>query len=131
MSVRRILVVTLAAGGIVAGGTLAWATIDNVKSYKEAYPGKEPKAYSCKACHEGAIGKKGDLNAYGLALQASKAEQGAKKLTVEDYRAFEAGDADKDGATNLQELDAGTDLNDPASVPPLPDAAAPATEPAE
>ena len=34
----------------------AWATIDNFKSYKTAYPGKEPKAYSCKVCHTGTSG---------------------------------------------------------------------------
>lgn len=64
----------------------AWATIDNLKSYEEAYPGKEPKTYSCKVCHEGAVGKKGALNAYGAALQKFKTEADAKKLTVDDYR---------------------------------------------
>lgn len=95
----------------------AWATIDNFKSFKEAYPGKEPKAYSCKVCHQGAIGKKGDLNAYGISLQKLKAPADAKKLMVDDYRAIEAEDADADSATNLQEFEAGTDISDPASIP--------------
>jgi len=97
----------------------AWATIDNQKSYKAAYPGQEPKAYSCKVCHQGVVGKKGDLNAYGTALQQFKAEQGAKKLTEEDYQAFDAADTDGDGAANAQELEAGTDPFDTASVPAL------------
>ncbi len=118
MRIGRGVLVGVGAGlALLAGGVPAGATIDNVKSFKLAYPGKEAKAYSCKACHQNAIGKKGDLNAYGLALQQFKTEAGAKKLTVEDYRAFEADDADNDGATNSQELEAGTDLNDPASVP--------------
>ena len=104
-------VVALSLGGV------AWATIDNMKSYKAAYPGKDPKAYSCKVCHNAAIGKKGDLNAYGEALQKSKAPADAKKLTVDDYRAIESEDADGDGASNLAEITAGTNPSDPASVP--------------
>src|SRR3989338_10016973 len=84
----------------------AWATIDNLKSYKQAYPGQEPKAYSCKVCHQGIMGKKGDLNAYGLALQTLKGEGNAKKLTEEDLRAVEQDDADEDGAANLDEINA-------------------------
>ena len=110
------LILVLVAGCWAAGP--AWATIDNQKSFKAAYPGKDAKAYSCKVCHIGAIGKKGDLNAYGLALQTLKAAEGAKKLTEEDYRAIEGDDADEDGAANLQEWEAGTDLSDPKSVPP-------------
>jgi len=118
MSARRgVVLVVFTLGLLLAPGHPAWATLDNLKSFKEAYPGKEPKAYSCKICHLNAIGKKGDLNAYGLALQASKAAVGAKKLTVEDYQAIDAEDADADGASNLEELTAGTDASDPASVP--------------
>jgi predicted CXXCH cytochrome family protein len=71
------------------------ATIDDLKSYKQAYPGQDAKAYSCKVCHEGAVGKKGDLNAYGLALQKLKAPGDAKKLTEEDYRALEQQEAEE------------------------------------
>ena len=104
-------VVALSLSGV------AWATIDNAKSYKAAYPGKDSKAYSCKVCHNAAIGKKGDLNLYGQALQKHKASTDAKKLTVEDYRAIKAEDADADGASNKAEIDAGTNPGDPASVP--------------
>ncbi len=96
----------------------AWATVGSGKTYKQAYPGKEPAAYSCKACHEAAIGKADNVNAYGKALQQFKGGLGtAKALTVEDYQAFDAADADSDGATNAKELEAGTDLSDPASKP--------------
>jgi predicted CXXCH cytochrome family protein len=126
MRARRSLIAG-ACLALLLGATPAWATVDNLKSYKAAYPGKEPKAYSCKACHEGAIGKKDNLNAYGAALQKFKVDVGSKKLTVEDYQAFDAADEDGDGATNLQELEAGTDVSDPASTPaPAETPAAPA-----
>jgi len=116
----------LSRQGVVGGLTLAvtlilgppcWATIDSLKSFKAAYPGKDAKAYSCKVCHQGVVGKKGDLNAYGQALQKLKAPATAKALTVEDYRAVEKDDADGDGASNLQEWEAGAKWADPASVP--------------
>lgn len=114
---------SLALLGAVVGAVPAWATIDNVKTYKAAYPGKDAKAYSCKTCHDNAVGKADDLNTYGKALQQFKADQGAKQLTVEDYQAFDTADQDADGTTNAQELEAGTDPLDPASCP---SAAAPA-----
>ncbi|MBI3087318.1 MAG: hypothetical protein HYY91_00295, partial [Candidatus Omnitrophica bacterium] len=117
MPIRRRLSVSLGCVLAVSLAEPAWATLDNFKSFKQAYPGKDAKAYSCKICHQGAVGKKGDLNAYGAALQTFKAEQGAKKLTVEDYKALDEADADEDGATNLQEWEAGTNWADPKSVP--------------
>ena len=118
MPLCRSAVVGLSVCLTFALGPPAWATIDNLKSYKQAYPGQEPKAYSCKVCHQGIMGKKGDLNAYGLALQTLKGEGNAKKLTEEDLRAVEQDDADEDGAANLDEMNAGTAPGDPASVPP-------------
>lgn len=100
--------------GLLLGGTLAtpaWATLDNHKSFKQAYP--DMKAVSCKTCHNAAVGKKGDLNAYGAALQKLKGEGNAKKLTVEDYRAIEQDDADGDGASNADELKGGKHPGDP------------------
>lgn len=101
--------------GVLVGGLAAHATVQNQMSYKKAHP--EAKAVSCKTCHEGAMGKATDLNAYGQALQQFKGVGLAGKLTAEDFQAFDAADADNDGATNRAELDAGTDLNDPASKP--------------
>ena len=97
---------------MLAGARPAGATMDNLKSFKEAYPGK---AAGCKACHGGAIGRKGDLNAYGQALQKSKAPGDAKKLTKQDYQAVEKTDADADGVSNLDEINKGTGPGDPAS----------------
>lgn len=103
-------------GMAVLGSGTAGATLSNFTAYKKTYP--EAKNVSCKLCHTEAMGKGTNLNAYGKALQAFKAVGAAKALTAEDFQAFEVDDLDKDGATNQKELDAGTDPNDPASVPP-------------
>ncbi|HEX9780537.1 MAG TPA: cytochrome c3 family protein [bacterium] len=113
-------------GGLLAWLVMApsaWATIQNVKSFKAAYP--DTKAVTCKACHESAVGKKGDLNAYGKALEALKGAGNALALTIEDYRAVEDQDADEDGATNGEELNAGTNPSDPASLPGSPQSSLP------
>ena len=109
-------VLTVGLGLLVAGGLAepAWATMANLTSFKQAYPTVSP--VSCKMCHQGAIGKKGDLNAYGQALQKSKAPADAKKLTADDFRAVEKADSDGDGVSNVDELKAGTNPGDPASV---------------
>ena len=115
MAVQRRVILALVCS--VLGAAPAWATLDNFKRFKEAYPGKAATAYSCKVCHLGALGRKGDLNPYGLSLQKRKAPADAKKLTTEDLRTVEAEDADGDGASNLDEITAGTAPGDAASVP--------------
>jgi len=109
------LILCLSLCVVLAVGGSAWATVKDFKSFKEAYP--DQKKVSCKVCHQAAMGKKDNLNAYGLALQASKGEGNAKELTEDDYRAIEEADADEDGASNLEEFNAGTDPSDPESVP--------------
>ncbi len=89
---RYLAITSLGLGIMLWAVTPAWATIQNVKSLKQAYPGKETKAYSCKTCHAGAVGKATDLNAYGLALQKHTGAGHAKMLTVEDYHAVEIED---------------------------------------
>ncbi|MBI4597769.1 MAG: hypothetical protein HY737_05120 [Candidatus Omnitrophica bacterium] len=116
MPIPRIVSVGLILALSVTG--VASATLQNQKSFKEAYPDKESKAYNCKICHDGAIGKATNLNTYGKALQTSKGGVGkAKALTVEDYRKIENDDTDQDGASNVNEWNAGTVLSDPASKP--------------
>ena len=117
MFVRWIFRFSLSLLLIFAVSEFAWATLDNLKNFKQVYPGKNPSVYSCKTCHKSAVGKKGDMNAYGLALQKLKAPADAKKLTEADFRVIEKEDADLDGATNLDEINAGTNPGDPASVP--------------
>ena len=95
----------------------SWGTIENLKSFKKTYFDKSNTTYTCKTCHKSAVGKKGDLNAYGLALQKLKAPADAKKLTEADFREIEKEDADQDGASNLDEINAGTNPGDPLSLP--------------
>jgi len=120
MPKRRSLIIGLSLVAMFGVAQPAGATIDNQKSFKQAYPGK---TVTCKACHNSAIGKPGDLNTYGQALQKLKAPVDTKKLKPEDYKAVEAGDADGDGAPNGKELEAGTDPADPQSKPAKPGAA--------
>lgn len=101
--------------GVLAGGRFAAATVQNQMSYKKAHP--DAKSVSCKTCHEGAMGKATDLNAYGQALQKFKGVGQARKLTAEDYQAFDAADADSEGATNRTELDIGPNPDDAAPKP--------------
>lgn len=87
MRIQRGAVLALSVLAVSAIGVTAWATMDNLKAYKQVYPDKAAKA-SCKTCHEGAMGKKDNLNAYGLALQKSKQPPAnAKKLSAEDITA--------------------------------------------
>ena len=111
------LVLALSLVAVFGAARPAWATLENFKNFKQAYPGKDAKAYSCKICHLNAIGKKEEHNAYGTALQTLKGEGLAKTLTLDDYRAIEKDDADNDGVSNLDEINAGTAPGDPASVP--------------
>ena len=90
---------------------------DNFKAFKQTYPGKSASLYSCKTCHQHAIGRKGDLNPYGASLQKAVAPGTANKLTEANFQAVEKEDADSDGVSNLDEINAGTNPGDPASVP--------------
>ena len=74
----------------------AEATGANFLSFKQAYP--SAKGVSCKTCHQGAIGKKGDLNAYGTALQKLKLPKDAKSLKAADFHAMD----DKDSAFQIE-----------------------------
>lgn len=87
MASHRSIICGVAVAVVMGWAGASWATIDDLKAYKQAHPDKAAKA-SCKTCHNGAIGKKGELNAYGLALQASKkAPADAKKLTADEIKA--------------------------------------------
>ena len=113
---RRRIIVAGCAGIALVIGQSAHATIDNLKTYKPAYP-DQAKTASCKTCHEGVMGTATNLNGYGKALKQLPAPANPRKLTVEDYQAAAAADQDQDGATTMQELEAGTDPSDPTSTP--------------
>ncbi len=93
----------------------AWATFENLKRFKQTYPGKPA---SCKVCHQNPVGRVDDLNAYGQAFRKLAAPANPKQLTEPEFRAVEPLDADGDGASNGDELQQGSDPADPASAPP-------------
>ncbi len=109
MLIRRAALIILTVGfSFLLRQEPVWATVAGLQSLKAAYPGLDVKMYNCKVCHAGAVGKKGDLNLYGLALQKSKLPADAKKLTIEDLLAIGKEDSDKDGVLNGDEIKAGT-----------------------
>ena len=57
----------LSGVGILWLAAPAWATAPNLVSFKKAYPAAQ--GISCKTCHQNAVGRKGDLNPYGLAVE--------------------------------------------------------------
>lgn len=68
----------LAVAALSAVASTAWATVEQVKLYKEAYPDTKPK---CIDCHVDKLPKKDaahDLNEYGKKVAAIKAEPDAE-----------------------------------------------------
>lgn len=96
---RRIIGVTVGVCALVSTAAPAWATMQNLKSYKQAHPDQDPKTVSCKTCHEAAVGKATNLNTYGAALQKFTGVGKAKALTVEDYQAYDKANPPEAGAT--------------------------------
>ncbi len=118
MSTRCRRIIGFAGMGVLMVAAPVWATMDNLKSLKQAYPGKDAKMYSCKICHGGIVGKKDDLNDYGKSLEALKEKgRNPKKLVPEDYQSVESEDSDKDEVSNGDEFKAGTNPGDAKSKP--------------
>lgn len=80
----------------------AEATVANQAAAKKATP--SAKGISCKTCHQNPIGRGGDLNPYGAALQKNKL----------DFKALESQDSDGDGVSNGKEIEAGTNPGEAA-----------------
>lgn len=92
---------------------MAEANLQANKLFKETYPGKDAKYYSCAICHTGKIGKKGELNVYGKSLGLVP----PAALTTEQLKAAESLDPDGDGVPSGKEIEAGTLPGDAASKP--------------
>lgn len=105
------------AGAVIVSvmllGAAAYALPTDANIFKTLYT---PKAGSklatagCLVCHAKAPFTKTDLNPYGKDL----AKQ-AKPLTAASFKAIESLDSDKDGVSNLKEIQAGTLPGDPTS----------------
>lgn len=67
---------------------------------------------TCTACH---VGKTKKLNPYGTDLQAAMRSERTKLLTGSVLKKVEGLDSDKDGKSNLQEIQANTLPGDASS----------------
>lgn len=119
MSTRKYLI-WLAGLLLLVSGVAAWAAAKAPDSvlFKNTYAPKEgtdlAKAMPCLVCHSKMPPTKTELNPYGKDL--SKAVAG-KALDEKILRSIEKLDSDKDGASNIVEIKAGTLPGDPKSKP--------------
>lgn len=79
-----------------------------LKQFKAQYP--KSKLNDCVICHI-AESEENERNSYGADLETTL------KNNKLDFKAVEALDSDGDGATNLEEINAGTQPGDKSSVP--------------
>ena len=89
----------------------AYATLPWYKAFNDLYkpkPGTALQKAKCAICHVKSTGM-GALNPYGKML--------GKKVDAAALKAIEKKDADKDGASNIAEIKAGTLPGDPKSKP--------------
>ncbi|MCE5313907.1 MAG: hypothetical protein ABFD49_02620 [Armatimonadota bacterium] len=110
MRLIRTIVVTAVLACIVCGSapaTLSWSKIF-CKFYK-IKSGSKLKEAKCAVCHTKSIGTS-DLNSYGKQLEKLKVDGDSLKT-------IEGKDADKDGATNIEEIKSDTLPGDPKSKP--------------
>ncbi len=105
------------AGAVIVSVMLvaaaAYALPTDVATFKTLYApkaGSKIAAAGCLLCHDKAPYTKTGLNPYGKDL----AKQ-AKPRTAAAFKAIEALDSDKDGVSNLKEIQAGTLPGDPTS----------------
>jgi len=108
--------ITLAAvAGIVLLAGAAFALPADSTLFKQLYnpaAGTKLASAGCLVCHDKAPFTKTGLNRYGQDV----AKQ-AKPRTAASFKAIEALDSDKDGVSNLKEIQAGTLPGDPTSKP--------------
>jgi len=109
----RIALAVAAGIALLAGAAFALPT--DAALFKQLYKpadGTKVATAGCLVCHDKAPFAKTGLNPYGRDL----AKQ-AKPRTAASFRAIEALDSDKDGVSNLKEIQAGTLPGDPTSKP--------------
>ena len=113
-----VLWIGLAALIVVAVATWAAAKAPDGVLFKSMYAPKDgtdlAKAMPCLVCHSKMPPTKTELNAYGKDVQKAAA---GKTVDAKILQAVEKLDSDKDGASNIDEIKAGTLPGDPNSKP--------------
>lgn len=104
-----------AVAGVLLLAAVAFALPTDGATFKQLYQPKDGTTLAsagCLLCHDKLPATKTGLNPYGADLATQ-----AKPRTAAAFKAIEKLDSDKDGFTNLQEIQAGTLPGDPASKP--------------
>jgi len=120
----RMLVSTLLALGLMV---TAVATPKMQALFNKTYPSPKDSPLAkakCTTCHV----KGKELNVYGKDVQKAMQEKKTKDLTAEILKSIEKLDSDKDGASNGDELKAGTLPGDPKSKPEQTASSEPSTQ---
>jgi len=111
----RIWIVIAVAAGLIATTVAAFALPKDGATFTQTYSPKAGTAVTsagCALCHvKGAVPSKTALNPYGADLAKQKVRDAA------GFKAIEKLDSDKDGFSNLVEIQAGTLPGDPTSKP--------------
>lgn len=111
----RIGIVIAVVAGLIATAITAFALPNYRTTFTQTYSPKAGTALAsagCAVCHtKGAAPSKTALNPYGADLAKQTARDAA------GFKAIEKLDSDKDGFSNLVEIQAGTLPGDPASKP--------------
>src|SRR5512134_2057268 len=118
---KKVLFVLAAVVLVLGFGGIALANDGAFADFNAQYPGK---SYGCSLCHTSPPA----TNPYGTALVGQGAT--GANITAAMFIAVEPLDSDGDGATNLEEITAGTLPGDPTSFPPPPPPAFEVTAPA-
>lgn len=113
-------VIWIGVAALLVVGISVWASAKapDTVLFKQTYAPKVgtdlAKALPCLVCHSKMPATKTDLNPYGADM--AKAAAG-KAVDAKILLAIEKLDSDKDGATNIAEIKAGTHPGDPKSKP--------------
>lgn len=106
------MITAAVVSGVLLLTAVAFALPNDATLFKQTYAPTDGTALAkagCLVCHT-KVGAK-DVNPYGADLAKRKPRDAAA------FKAIEKLDSDKDGFTNLQEIQAGTLPGDPASKP--------------
>ncbi|MBA4373755.1 MAG: hypothetical protein C0402_12960 [Thermodesulfovibrio sp.] len=106
---RKYLVILLTVAFVIGAFGNAFAVSSYLSSFSSTYPASTSDSFSCSLCHTSVPSR----NPYGAAYGSGH-----------NFSAIANLDSDGDGATNLAEINAGTNPGDPASKPTPPPPAA-------